>query len=113
VAADSAAVGVVVFIVTSPTGVVAKCCGKYVCLCVFVCPTGYLRDHMRDLYQFFVHVAYVRASVLLRHVYDRPHHLSPGRGFLPIESALSTRKGEMGVHSAGEVCCLRLPCFPV
>jgi len=30
-----------------------------------VCPQGYLRNHTRDLYQFFVHVAYVRGSVLL------------------------------------------------
>jgi len=30
--------------------------------------------------KFFVHVAYVFGSVLL-HVYDRPHCLSPGRGF--------------------------------
>jgi len=28
-----------------------------------------------------VRVAYVRGSVLLRHVYGRPHRLSPGRGF--------------------------------
>jgi len=34
----------------------------------------------RDLYQFFVHVACVRGSVLLRHVDDRPHRLSAGRG---------------------------------
>jgi len=27
-----------------------------------------------------VHVAYVRGSVLFRHVYDRPHRLSAGRG---------------------------------
>jgi len=35
---------------------------------------------MRDLYQYFVHVAYVRGSVLLRHVDDRLHRLSAGRG---------------------------------
>jgi len=46
----------------------------WVCLSVglSVCPTGYLRNHTRDLYQFFVHVACVRGSVLLRHVYDKP-----------------------------------------
>ena len=32
---------------------------------------------------FFVLVAYVRGSVLLRHVYDRPYRLLPVRGFLP------------------------------
>jgi len=30
---------------------------------------------------FFVHVTYVRGSVLLRHVDDRPHRLSAGRGW--------------------------------
>jgi len=52
-------------------------------VCPSVCPRGYLRNHTRDLYQIFVHVAYVHDLVLLGHVYDRPHHLSPGRGFLP------------------------------
>jgi len=33
--------------------------------------------------KFFLHVAYVRGLALLRHVYDRLHRLSPGRGFLP------------------------------
>jgi len=45
-----------------------------------VCPRGYLRNHTRDLYQFFLHVAYVRGPVLLWHVYDSPHRLSAGRG---------------------------------
>jgi len=33
--------------------------------------------------KFFVHVACVRGSVLLWDVDDRPHRVSPGRGFLP------------------------------
>ena len=37
-----------------------------VCLCLSVCPWGYLPNHMRDLYHIFVHVAYGRGSVLLR-----------------------------------------------
>ena len=58
-------------------------------MCLCVCPRGYLRNHERDLYQFFfVHVAYVRVSLLLWRVDDKPHRLSPGRGFLPIENAL-------------------------
>jgi len=61
--------------------VVAKYCDD--CVCLSVCPTVYLRNHAIDLYQFLVRVAYVRGSVLLRHVYDRPHRLSPGRDFLP------------------------------
>ena len=40
--------------------------------------------HARSLPNFFVHVAYLRGSILIRHdIYDRPHRLSPGRGFLP------------------------------
>ena len=42
-------------------------------VCVSVCLPGYLRNHTRDLYQSFVHVAYVRGSFLLRYVDDRPH----------------------------------------
>ena len=38
--------------------------------------------HARSL-PFFVHVACVRASVLIRHFYDRPHCVWLGRGFLP------------------------------
>ena len=37
---------------TSPAGAVAKYCDEYVCVCVCVCPQGYLRNRMRDLYQF-------------------------------------------------------------
>jgi len=33
-----------------------------VCVCVSVFPQGYLRNHTRDLYQLFVHVAYSRSS---------------------------------------------------
>jgi len=32
--------------------------------------------------KLFLHVAYVCGSVLLRHVYNRPHRLSPGRDLL-------------------------------
>jgi len=41
---------------------------------------------------FFVHVVYVRGSVLLWRVDDRLHRLSAGRGWTV-----------MGVHSTGEV----------
>ena len=50
------------------------------CVCLSVCPRGYLRNHSRDLCQIFVPVAHDRGSVLLRHVNDRPHRLSAGRG---------------------------------
>ena len=65
-------------IITTPAGAGAKYCDEYVC--VSVCPRGYLLIHTGDLYQFFVHVAYVRGSVLLRQFDDRPHCLSAGRG---------------------------------
>ena len=46
-----------------------------------VCPIGYPRNHTRDLYQFFVHDAYVRGSDLLWHADNRPHRLSARRGW--------------------------------
>jgi len=54
----------------------------WVCLsvCLSVCLRGYLRNHTRDIYQIFVQVTYVRGSVLLRHVDDRPHRLSEEEG---------------------------------
>jgi len=58
-------------------------CDKYVCvcICVFVCPRGYLQNYMRDLYQISVPVAYGHGLVLLRQTLDckrwtshyRPH----------------------------------------
>ena len=36
------------------------------CVCLSVCPRGYLSNHTCDLYQIFVHIAYGRGSVLLR-----------------------------------------------
>jgi len=52
-------------LITSPARVVVKYCNGRVCLyvCVSVCPRAYLPNHTRDLYQFFVHVAYRRVSV--------------------------------------------------
>ena len=39
-------------------------CDEHVCVCV--CPQRYLWNHMHDQYQFFVHVACGRGSILLR-----------------------------------------------
>ena len=53
-----------------------------VCVCVSVCLSvrqDISGPHARSL-PIFVHVAYIRGSALLRHVDDRPHRLSPGRG---------------------------------
>ena len=63
--------------------IVAKYCDEYVCLsvCLFVCPRKYQSGTTRaNFTDFSVRVAYVRGSVLLRHVDDRPHRLSAGRG---------------------------------
>ena len=72
-------------IITSPAGVVAKYFDDYDCLSVCLCVSVHedISGTTRAIFaKFFVHVAYVCGSVLLRHVYDRPHRLSPGRGFL-------------------------------
>jgi len=50
-------------------------------VCGSVCLREYLRNNKRELYQIFAHVAYVRRSVLLRNVDDRPHRLSAERGW--------------------------------
>jgi len=49
-------------------GTIAKYCDEYVCVwcvCLSVCPQGYLRNHTRNVFQIFVHVAYGRGLVLL------------------------------------------------
>ena len=65
--------------VTSPAGAVAKYCDEYVCLSVCLSARISQEPHARSLPNF-VHVAYVRGSVLLRYVDDRPHRLLAGRG---------------------------------
>jgi len=50
-----------------------------VCESVCLSTRIYPEPRARSL-PIFVHVAYVCGSVLLRHVYDRPHRLSVGRG---------------------------------
>jgi len=65
-------------------------------VCMSVCPRGYLWNHTRDLYQFFVHVTSVHGPVLLRHADDRLHRLSAGRGW---QECITRAK-----------CNLRLPC---
>jgi len=67
-------------LITSPVTAVAKYCDECICLFVRQDISGTARVIFT---KFFVHVAYVRGSVLIRHVYDRLHHLSPGRDFLP------------------------------
>ena len=51
-------------------------------VCLSVCLSHMISSepHARFL-PIFVHAAFVRGSVALRHVYDRPHRLLPGRDF--------------------------------
>ena len=78
--------------------VFAKYCDEClsVSVCAFVCLSVCLsamissEPHARSLPILFVRVAYVRGSVLLQHVDDRPHRLSAGLGVT-------------GVHCASEV----------
>jgi len=65
----------------SSAGAVAKYCDVYVCLCSCLSVREDISgNHTRDPYQIFVRVAYVRGSVLLKQVDDRPHGLSAARG---------------------------------
>ena len=63
-------------------GEVAKYCNEHVCVsvCLSVCPQACLRNHMRNVYQIFVHVAYHRGLVLLRRIDEIPTILDQ---FLP------------------------------
>jgi len=69
-----------VLIITSPAGEDAKYCDEYVSLCVCLSAKISPEPLAPTLAKIFVHDAYVRGSVLLRHVEDRPHRLSAGRG---------------------------------
>jgi len=72
-----------------------------VSVCLSVCLRGYLRNHKhKSLPNFLVHVAYVRGSVLLRHVDDRPHRLSAGSWWRECTARAKSPK-----------CNLRLPCW--
>ena len=76
-----------------------------------VCPTGYLQNHTRNLYQFLcmLPMSVARSSsgtlTIGRIAYRREGI------FFPIENALSAGNGGIGVHSAGKVCYLRLLCL--
>jgi len=111
-------------IVMSASVCVSVC--LFVCLSVCLSDRIYPESHARSL-PIFVHVAYVRGSVLLRQLDDRPHRLSPGRGFLPhwhcnslaakgiIRSLLrSLKMGSAGKGwrecTARAKCNLQLPC---
>ena len=55
---------------------VAKYCNEYVCLSVCLFVREDISGTTRVIFTIFVRVSYVRSSVLLRHVDDRPHRLS-------------------------------------
>ena len=79
-----------------------------VSLCLSVCPTGYLRNSMRDLYQIFVHGAYGCGSVLLRHVDDRLHRLSrEGVFFPPLKMHYNALAAKVTIRLAVTPCSTR------
>ena len=67
-------------VITSPAGAVAKYCDDCVWVPMCVCLSERIspEPHARSL-PIFVRIAHVRGSVVLRHVDDRPHRLSPRR----------------------------------
>jgi len=88
-------------------GAVAKYCDEYICLHVCLSMKISPEPNARSLLIFFVDVAYVRGSVILRHADDRRHRLSARRddgsaqrgrsviydGLLIIMAALCSRAG--------------------
>jgi len=64
------------------------------CVCLSVCPLGYLRNHTRDLYQIFLcmlpmSMAWTSSDMFtIRRIAYRREGV-----FFPIENALSTGKG--------------------
>jgi len=67
-------------------------CDEYVgvCVCISVCPREYFRNHPRDLYQIFVHVAYGRVSAILQQGDEIPRGRGNfgGLGVFPIDNVL-------------------------
>jgi len=62
-------------------GAVVKYRDEYVCLYVCLSTRISLEPQARSLPNFFVDVAYVCTSVILRHADDRMHCLSAGSGW--------------------------------
>jgi len=70
------------------------------CVCLSVCED--ISETTYSIFtQFFVHVAYVRGLVLLQHVYDRPHRLSPRRGLIPHWKCIIGRERGYGSAQRG------------
>ena len=87
------------FIITSPTGAVAKYCNEYVCLCVCLSVREDTSGTTSAIFtKIFVLVAYFRGSVLLRHVDDRPHRLSTGSLEGSAGSAQRGRSVKVATH---------------
>ena len=75
-----------------------KYCNERVCLCVCLSVrlSTRIRNHTRDFYQFIVHVAYGRGSVLLRQGDEIPRGRDSFGGFLLIDNALYSIGREVG-----------------
>jgi len=98
--------------ITSPEGAVAKYCDDYVCLCICLSVREDISGTTRAIFTNFCACCLCPwLGPPLTCLYDRPYRLSPGRCFIPHWECIIGRKKGMGVHSAGEVCYVRLPCF--
>ena len=77
----------------------------YVCLSARISP----EPHARSL-PIFTRATYVHGLVLFLHVYDRPHCLSPGRGFLSHWKCIIGRERDGSAQRGRSICYLRLTC---
>ena len=84
-----------------------------VSVCGCVCPTGYLWNHTCDLYQIFCACCLPVSVVQLSSDTFTIGRIAYRRAgvFFPLTMYYRPGKGGIGVHSAGEVCYLWLPCL--
>ena len=85
--------------VTSPVGAVAKYCNERICVCV--CPRAYLLNHMHNLYQIFVHVAYRYGLVILRWGDKIPREMGNFGGFL-LHWQCIVHSTAFGIHTKAD-----------
>jgi len=90
---------------TSPAGAVAKYCDEYVCLwvCLSVCLSARISPEPHAIFTNFLCVLPMSVA--------RSSMFTIGRIAYRREGVFLPNERGMGVHSAGEVCYLRLPCF--
>jgi len=85
-----------------------SCCEVMWWVCLSVCLSARISIPGTTLaiFTIFVHAACVRGSVLLRHVDDRPHRVSLGRGSLPHWQWIYLRNHTRNLYRIFIACCL-------